>query len=156
MGVNIRKAILEDLKYVQELNYKLFELEYNNFDPALNMNWTFSEKGENYFRELIKSGTVWVAVDNNKVIGYLAGSIGEKPSYVTTSLAELDNFYIEKEYRRQGIGKKLVEEFKQYCINNQIQEIKVTANAKNTNARAFYENNGFDDFEVTYKMKIGE
>lgn len=34
MSVNIRKATLEDLKYVQELNYKLFELEYKNFDPA--------------------------------------------------------------------------------------------------------------------------
>lgn len=104
MSIIIRKATIEDLEYIQELNYKLFELEYNNFDPALNTNWTFSQIGENYFRKSIENDTVWVAIDNNKVIGYLAGSIQNKPSYVTKSLAEIDNFYIEEEYRRQGIG----------------------------------------------------
>ena len=49
----IRKANIDDLKFVKELNYKLFDLEYNNFDSALNMEWTFSEKGEKYFKELI-------------------------------------------------------------------------------------------------------
>lgn len=154
MSVTIRKATIEDLKYIQELNYKLFKLEYNNFDSDLNMNWTFSQKGENYFRKTIENNTVWVVVDTDKVIGYLAGSIEEKPSYVTKSIAELDNFYVDEEYRRQGIGKRLVEEFKRDCINKEIEEIKVTANAKNLNAKLFYQNNGFDEFEVTYKMKL--
>ena len=154
MGIAIRKATIEDLKAIQELNYKLFELEYNNFDPALNMNWTFSKIGENYFKKSIENATVWVAVDNNKVIGYLVGRIEKMPAYTTKSLAELDNFYIDEEYRRQGIGKRLVEEFKKYGINKGIEEIKVTASAKNTNAKAFYQNNGFDEFEVTYKMKL--
>lgn len=34
--------------------------------------------------------------------------------------------------------------------------MKVTASSKNMNAREFYENNGFEDFEVTYKMKLEE
>lgn len=110
--------------------------------------------GANYFKELIEEGTVWVAVDSSKIIGYLAGSIDVKPEYATKSLSELDNFYVEEEYRRQGIGKKLLEEFKKYCISKSIEEIKVTATAKNINAREFYKNNGFEDFEITYKMKL--
>ena len=51
MRIVIRKATQEDLKAIQELNYKLFELEYNNFDQDLNMDWTFSKTGENYFRK---------------------------------------------------------------------------------------------------------
>lgn len=155
MSIIYRNATLQDLKEVQNLNYQLFKLEYHNFDPALNMDWAFSKAGESYFKNLIEKGTVWVAVNDNKVIGYLAGSIDEeKPSYVIKLLAELNNFYIEEEYRRQGIGKKLVEEFKNYCINKGIEEMKVTASAKNMNARRFYQNNGFEDFEVTYKMKL--
>ena len=154
MDIVIRKAELEDLKEIQKLNYKLFELEYNNFDPALNMEWTFSKTGEDYFKDLIEKGTVWLVVDNDKVIGYLAGSIDGKPAYATKSLAELDNFYIEEEYRRQGIGKRLVEELKKYCKTKGIEEIIVTASAKNMNAREFYQNNGFDEFEITYKMKL--
>lgn len=154
MNIIIRKASIDDLKSVQKLNYKLFDLEYNNFDPVLNMEWTFSEKGEKYFKKLIENGTVWVAEDNNKVIGYLAGSVIGMPSCATKTLAELDNFYIDEEYRKKGIGKKLVEEFKKYCISQNIAEMKVTASYKNINAREFYKNNGFDDFEITYKMKL--
>ena len=61
---------------------------------------------------------------------------------------------MDEQYRRKGIGKKLVEEFKKYCILQDIEEMKVTANYKNINAREFYKNNGFDDFEITYKMKL--
>jgi GNAT superfamily N-acetyltransferase len=154
MNIIIRTANIEDLKFIQDLNYKLFDLEYNNFDPALNMNWTFSETGENYFKELIKNGTIWVAEDNNKIIGYLAGNTKGTPSYATKTLAELDNLYIDEEYRKKGIGKKLIEEFKKYCILQGIKEIKVIASYKNINAREFYKNNDFDDFEITYKMKL--
>ena len=34
--------------------------------------------------------------------------------------------------------------------------MKVTASAKNINAREFYQKSGFEDFEVTYKMKLEE
>ena len=154
MNIIIRQAIDNDLKEIQELNYKLFEFEYINFDQSLNMNWTYSEKGEKYFKKLIQDGTVWVAEDNNKIIGYLAGSIYGKLSYSTKTLAELDNFYIDENYRRKGIGKRLVFELKKYCIYNEIDEIKVSSKASNNNAKEFYENNGFDEFEITYKMKL--
>lgn len=154
MNIIIRQALLNDLKKIQELNYKLFKFEYNNFDSSLNMNWTYSEKGEKYFKKLIQDGTIWIAENNNKIIGYLAGSIAGKPSYSTKTLAELDNFYIDEKYRRKGIGKKLVLELKKYCINNEIDEIKVSSKASNNNAKEFYKNNGFDEFEITYKMKL--
>lgn len=155
MNILIRKANENDLEDIRKLNYKLFELEYNYFDPALNMEWTFSSIGENYFKDTIKNGIVLLAIEDNKIIGYLAGSINIKLSYVTKTLAELDNCYVEEEYRNQGIGKQLLEEFKKYCLSQGIEEIKVTCSAKNTNARKFYESNKFENFEITYKMKIG-
>ena len=66
----------------------------------------------------------------------------------------IQGMYIDNQYRRKGIGKKLVQEFKDYCISQGIEEIKVTALSKNFSARSFYENCGFDEFEVTYKMKL--
>lgn len=32
--------------------------------------------------------------------------------------------------------------------------MKVTVSAKNVNAREFYKNNGFENFEITYKTKL--
>lgn len=44
--VIIRKANLEDLTSIQELNNSLFDLEYNNFDDTLKVGWPFEKEGE--------------------------------------------------------------------------------------------------------------
>ena len=44
----IRKATIEDLVSIQELNNSLFELEYENFDDTLKKGWTFEKEGKEY------------------------------------------------------------------------------------------------------------
>ena len=41
-----------------------------------------------------------------------------------------------------------------YAKENNIEELKVTASAKNVNAILFYKKNGLEEFDVTLKMKI--
>ena len=62
--------------------------------------------------------------------------------------------FILEEYRKYGLGTKLFNEFKSYCIENKIEELKVTASAKNINAIKFYQKNGFEEFETTLKMSL--
>lgn len=62
--------------------------------------------------------------------------------------------FILEDYRKYGIGSKLMNEFKSYCIQNGIEELKVTASAKNNNALKFYKKNGFDEFEITLKQEL--
>lgn len=62
--------------------------------------------------------------------------------------------FVLEEYRKYGIGTKLINTFKEYCLKNKMEELKVTANAKNYNAIKFYKKNGFDEFEITLKQKI--
>lgn len=143
----IKKATIENLNEIQELNNQLFELEYNNFDSSLKV-------GTEYFSNMLNNQVVFIALVDNSIVGYLAGSINVESSYVTKSLAELDNMFILEDYRKYGIGTKLVTEFKKYCLNKGIQEIKVTASARNNNAINFYKKNSFEDFEVTLKMKL--
>ena len=156
MDIEIKKADITYLKDIQNLNNQLFELEYNNFDSALKVGWTFEEKGTSYFKDMLENEIVYIALDKDNVVGYLAGSINIQGSYVTKSLAEVDNMFILEDYRKYGIGSKLMNEFKQYCIENNIEELKVTAYAKNSNARKFYKKNGFNEFEITLKQKLNE
>lgn len=74
-GVKIKKADITYLKDIQDLNNRLFELEYNNFDSSLKLGWTFEEKGVEYFKSMINNEIIYIALDKNKVVGYLAGSI---------------------------------------------------------------------------------
>lgn len=154
MEISIKKADSTYLKDIQDLNNQLFELEYNNFDSALKVGWTFDKDGEKYFNNMLNNEIIYIALDKEKVIGYLAGSINIQGSYVTKSLAEIDNMFVLEQYRKYGIGTKLINAFKDYCSQNKIEELKVTASAKNKNAIGFYMKNGFKEFEITLKQKI--
>ncbi|MBQ3511549.1 MAG: GNAT family N-acetyltransferase [Bacilli bacterium] len=154
MELTIKKATIEDLNTIQDLNNKLFELEYNNFDPSLKIGWPYEIAGEEYFKDLIENQIIYLAIMNNEIVGYLAGSIHVEYSYNTNTLAELDNMFILEEYRKYGIGTKLFNEFKKHCKENNIQELKVTASSKNLNAIKFYQKNGFEEFETTLKMSL--
>ena len=61
---------------------------------------------------------------------------------------------IDDKYRRFGIGTLLINKFKEYCKEKNIQNIKVTASAKNNRAIQFYIKNGFEDYNITLKHKI--
>lgn len=153
-NIIIRKANIEDLIKVQELNKNLFELEFNNFDDTLKVGWPLEKEGKEYFEDMIKNNIVFVAEVEKKIVGYLAGSFCEQISYITENFAELDNMCIDEEHRRFGIGTLLMDKFKKYCKENSVQNIKVTASAKNSRAIQFYMKNGFEDYNITLKFKI--
>ena len=154
MDINIRKANLNDIEAIQNRNNSLFDLEYNNYDNTLKLGWPLEREGKEYFKDMIENNIVYVAEVSEKIIGYLAGSISEQISYITETFAELDNMYIDEKYRRFGVGTLLINEFKKYCKDNSIENIKVTASAKNSKAIQFYMKNGFEDYNVTLKCKI--
>ena len=54
-NIVIRKAILEDVSYIQNLNNELFKLEKENYDTTLVLNWALTEDGKEYFEDLIKN-----------------------------------------------------------------------------------------------------
>lgn len=152
--VIIRKATILDLKSIQELNNYLFNLEYKNFDNTLKVGWPFENEGKEYFEYMINNEIVYVAQYKEKIVGYLAGSICEQISYVKETFGEIDNMYVAEKYRRLGIGTKLINKFKEYCKENKLQNIKVTASAGNSKAIQFYKRNGFGDYDITLKYKI--
>jgi ribosomal protein S18 acetylase RimI-like enzyme len=153
-NILIRQANLKDLESIQKLNHELFVLEKQNFDSTLVTDWPLSQEGKKYFEELIQKEYVIVATDNSHIIGYLAGSINEKYSYSNVQYGEINNMFVDGKYRGQGIGKALINEFKKYCCEHNIRNLKVVASAKNKNACNFYQKYGFDEFDITLTMSI--
>lgn len=152
----IRNANLQDLKIIQKLNNELFDLELKNYDTTLVKDWAISNEGKEYFEDLINNNFVVVALLDNEIVGYLAGTINEKGSYENIQYGEINNMFIKDSCRGYGVGKSLVKEFKLYCKNNGINDLIVTASAKNKNAINFYKKNGFEDFNLTLTMNIEE
>lgn len=154
MNVEYRKAKIEDLNVIQNLNNELFKLEKENYDPTLVNDWPITEEGKEYFIDLINNHFVWVAVIDNEIVGYLAGTIEEKGSYELVQYGEVNNMIITEKCRGLGVGRSLMDSFKKYCKDNGINNLKVVASAKNANAIAFYRKNGFKDFNLTLTMEV--
>lgn len=150
----IRKANINDLSYIQELNNNLFDLELENYDPTLVKDWAISNDGKMYFEDLINNNFVVVALLDDEIVGYLAGTINEKGSYENIQYGEINNMFIKDSCRGYGVGKSLVNEFKKHCKENNINNLIVTASSKNLNAINFYKKNGFEDFNLTLTMNI--
>lgn len=150
----IRKAQLEDLNIIQNLNNELFKLEKEKYDSTLVQDWPLSEVGKQYFEDLIINHYVIVAEKDDKIVGYLAGSINEKGSYEEIQYGEINNMLVDNNFRGLGIGKLLIDKFKQYCKDNNINNLKVVASAKNIKAIEFYKKNGFNDFDITLTTEI--
>lgn len=154
MNVLVRKATINDLAIIQQLNDRLFELEIESFDPTLTPKWALSEKGRAYFADMIENGFVIVAEEGEDVIGYLAGRIGLKQFYQQGLRAELDNMFIDESYRGRGVGKNLINLFLKECKKEKVSSVRVTASAKNKNAIAFYEKIGFYKKDITLAIDL--
>ncbi len=64
----------------------------------------------------VKSMLKYADIFEEEISG-VPGTVDTKNSCILKPISELDNFYIEENYRGQGIGTKLVNEFKKYCLD---------------------------------------
>ena len=146
--MKIRNAEIKDLKAVQELNNQLFELELANFDKNLIKGWSFSNEGKVYFENAIKNSLVIVAEIDDIIVGYLLAEEIQIP-YYSFKIAELCNMCVDENYRKQGIGRALYENFEIYYKSKNIDKFMVTASFKNESAKNFYKKMGFVETNST-------
>ena len=94
--------------------------------------------------EMLKRGNyqIFVACDGDKVVGYI-GCV----SYLAF---ELDNegmkiiaLAVSKEYRRKGIGTKLLKTAEQWAKENNIEVILLNSGLLRLDAHVFYESQGY-------------
>lgn len=152
--IEVRLGNTYDLKDIQRLDSNLFDLEIANFNEDLKPNWAFETEGETYFRDMISNENIYVAVHNNAIVGYLAGKANANKSYLNKPTAKIEAMCISDEFRGLGIGKLLVNKFKQKCRLNRVERIVVTTSFKNTAALDFYKKNNFADYDITLKLDL--
>jgi GNAT superfamily N-acetyltransferase len=155
--IEIREATINDLKDVQKLNRELCKKENKEFDSTINPNFSLIEEGEKHFRSRIEKnkGCILIALDKNKIIGYLSGGILKPEAYRTIlEIAELGSIFVLEEYRNKGVGTKLHSSFIDWCSKKGIKRIKVTASAKNFQAINFDKKNKFKEYDVVLETEL--
>ena len=157
MDITIKNATINDLQKVQELNLKLFEKEHKEYDSLLNLKWTFGEVGTKYYQDRIskEDGCVLVAIVDDEIVGYLCGGLKKAEEYRNLPIvAELENTFVLNEFRSQGIGKQLYNEFINWCKTKNVGKLRVEASAQNELAIKFYRNNNFKDYTLILEADL--
>ena len=103
--------------------------------------------------KFIEDGSAYIigAFDDKKIAGFIwvyKRNVDEKIKL------HINYFIVNEEYRRLGIGKKLIDEVLAYAKKNNIHNIELMVSSSNASAISFYQNNGFTEERVMLCKEI--
>ena len=155
--VDVRRAGVDDVARVVNLNALLFREDSGRRDPFINQDWP-SEEGREYFAGFLTRGryVCLLAESAGETVGYLAGYVASGGNLRPIEVAELESMYVLEEYRGFGVGARLVEEFRRWAEARGADRASVTAYAANVGAVRFYEKTGFRPKSLSLEMGLGE
>ena len=142
--LNIRKAKIEDLNALVNLRKEhfIYEIEILN-NTLLDISWPESEDSREDLKYFILSEVIYIAEVGDVPVGYICGEVNFKKAWYKENIASLTNLFVKKEYRKKGIGKYLVDYFKDDVLSRGISKIEVNVMSNNISAIEFYEEYGF-------------
>ena len=105
------------------------------FGETLGEDFLLSELNTNEFARY------FVMLDEGKIIGQLG-------LWISSPLAQVINFYIIEEYRRQGLGEKLMNFGIDYMKLNQVSTITLEVRPSNKKAQELYRKLGFNKVAI--------
>ncbi len=85
------------------------------------------------------------AIDNNKVVSTCYVVIIPNLTAGGKSICFIENVVTDKNYRRKGIGRKVIETAIQIAKDNNCYKVILQSGIKRKEAHQFYKNIGFDD-----------
>jgi len=133
----IRKATISDIPIMIELLNQLFSIEKDFIFNKLK-----HEAGLELLINEGKTSRVLVAETNGKVVGMLSAQMNISTVEGTYAIT-LEDMVVDINYRKKGIGKRLMKTMEEWALNNGITRLQLLADKTNTPALAYYEKQGW-------------
>ena len=96
----------------------------------------------------------FVAVHKDKIIGWIG--VTQAFQIESPSFCEIRGLVVDEQYRKQGIGKMLIEKAKQWGQEKRNNKLRLRCNVKRAEAHLFYQRLGFEEIkqQKVFEMKI--
>ena len=150
----IRIAKLEDYEVIEALakDVQKMHIKWSPDIYTLESNMIPKE----FFKPIVDNKTMYVAEEDNKVKGFIMYTEKEYniDNQVKRTTYAIDAIAVDKQYRGQGIGTKLIDKIKEIAKDNNVDAIELQVNAKNIAAKAMYEKYGFSDKSINMEINI--
>ena len=134
MNIQIREAVANDIAGIAVLTN---QLGYVTDQKTTAENFAVIQQQKNT--------VVYVAVDENKVRGWL--HLSEIVSLESGSFYEILGMVVDEAYQNLGIGKRLVQEAIHWSQKQGAQSLRVRSNVKRKQAHIFYMRQGFAEMK---------
>ena len=153
----VKIASLEDVDEIYNLNTELFivlnELKNEIYNP-IGFPRIFIESMINSL-----NSDYIIIEEDDKIIGYALIEERVSPykdyeAFVEDNYAFIYELVVLPEYRTKGYGRKLIEEAKKWAENRKLTSIELNVLENNYSAKAFYERNGFEEYQIKLRKKI--
>ena len=95
---------------------------------------------------LSKDAVVFVATHHREIIGGILAWVHhtpDNPAFVPRTYLNIDNLVVAQEFRRQGVGRALMEHMHQWSQARGIEQIQLTVWDFNQSAHQFYKDLGY-------------
>jgi ribosomal protein S18 acetylase RimI-like enzyme len=152
MTVQIRRATARDVREILPVWGELAGF-HAHLDPAFTPSAQWPREYGAYLRTLMTrdDALAVIAKDGPEIIGYAIGRITTLPSFFEHRFrGYIHDVYVREAYRRQGVGRRMVEAILDWLRSRGVTMVELTV-AANNDATAFWERMGFDTY--MYQMK---
>lgn len=148
--IKFRKATAADISKLTELRQKQLT------DEETAAPFDISKELSEYFSTAIRDNSfvAWVAVLDEKIISTCGIVFGRKPPYYQNTsglLGEICNVFTEKNFRRQGLAKRLLQYITEEAKKRKVAVIRVSASKT---GEYLYKDFGFVRAENFYTFKL--
>lgn len=148
--MKIFQATIEDLEGVSNL-FNLYRMFYQQESDL--------EGAKTYIKKLVenKESVLFVVKDEQNYVGFTQlyptfSSISMKRAWI------LNDLYVDKKARKQGVGELLLHKAKEYAIETGAKSLSLSTARDNYSAQRLYEKNGYkrDPQFYHYELDLAE
>ena len=154
MKTIIRKTTTKDLSQIQKLMDVLNNSREKNFSKQ---NKPFHKRLKQYpklKKSDIENDIFLVAVDDNKIVGFIWGSIHRRRSHKLSKLGYIEEICVDKKIRSKGLGKKLLKFLEEEFTKLGCDHVTTHTDWENKPAQKLYSKSGMNKVTVEYWKRI--
>jgi len=150
-NLTIRRAASSDVERIVGLRL----LSQKHFEESNPLIWRITEEGKKLLKQKVENdianGNVQVllAEADGEIIGYVQGEVTSRSDYMPRTVGQVSLMYVVKQFRRKGVGRRLMEELCKFFDSNNAEYLTVRYIIGNKEAEGFWRKLGFESIITT-------
>lgn len=152
--MDIRPALIDDLSDLHILQEQLNLYRGASYIPETIEFHKRTSEYSLYTKNDIQHTGIFIARIEGVLVGYIAGSIFERPQHVLKIGVSIDELFVLEDYRKQGVAQALVNVLEEYAKKHGCTFMTVHTDYENMLSQSFYQSSGMQKVTVELYKKI--